>query len=63
MCLALCMLAFLLTVCDYLALHDIWHDYVSKGVIESHRGSSILNPPEWSRTKQEWQVVNIGGLI
>ena len=62
-CLALCVLSFLLTVGDYLALHDIWHDYVSKEVIESHIGSSVLNLPEWSETKLEWQMVNISGLI
>ncbi len=61
--LAIGFFAFLMTVGDYLALHDIWHDYVSKQVIETYSSSSTLNLPEWSETKLEWQMVNISGLI
>ena len=61
--LILCIIAFVMTIGDYLALHDIWHDYVSKEVIESHRGGSILNLPQWTETKSEWLMVNISGLV
>ena len=53
----------IVTISDCLALHDIWHDYVSKKVLESHGGNSALNLPEWSETKMEWQIANISGLI
>ncbi len=55
--------AFALTIGEFLALHDIWNDYVSVKVIESHRGINILNLPEWSETKLEWQMVNISALV
>ena len=61
--LVFCLFAFVMTIGDYLALHDIWHDYVSKKVIEAYRGHSVLNLPEWSETKLEWQLVTISGLI
>lgn len=37
------LVALLMTVGDYLALHDIWHDYVSKQVIETYGGNTNLN--------------------
>ncbi len=61
--LILCTIAFVMTIGDYLALHDIGHDYVSKEVIESYKGGSVLNLPEWSETKPEWLMVNISGLV
>ena len=61
--LVLCFFTLLMTVCDYLALHDIWHDYVSKEVITAYGGNSVLNLPKWSETKLEWQLVNISGLF
>ena len=63
LCLALCAVAFLFTIGDYLALHDIWHDYVSKEVIENHTDISQASLPEWSETPGEWQVVEISGLV
>ncbi|MCP4632469.1 MAG: hypothetical protein GY855_06045, partial [candidate division Zixibacteria bacterium] len=62
-CLGLGIFALLMTVGDYLALHDIWHDYVSKQVIEKHGGSTILNLPDWTEARLEWRMVNISGLI
>ncbi|MDM8553703.1 hypothetical protein QUF75_03100 [Desulfococcaceae bacterium HSG7] len=61
--LILCIIAFVMTIGDYLALHDIWHDYVSKEVIKLHKDDSVLNLPEWSETKPEWLMVSISGAV
>ncbi len=52
-----------MTLGEYLALHDIWHDYVSKKVIVTYAGNSALNLPDWTETKLEWQMVNVSGII
>lgn len=51
----LCILVFLLTIADFLALHDIRNDYVSKKVLSS----VTVDLPEWTNTTLEWQVVTI----
>ncbi len=61
--LVLCLVALVMTMGDYLALHDIWHDYVSKQVIENYGGNSVLDLPGWSETKLEWQMVNVSGVF
>ncbi len=61
--LAIGALALLLSVGNYLALHDIWHDYVSQQVIETYGDSAILNLPDWSETRLEWQMVTISELV
>jgi len=61
--LVLCLFALATTIGEYLALHDIWHDYVSKEVIESYQSSSFLKLPEWSNTKLEWRMVSINGIF
>ncbi|MDF1548148.1 MAG: hypothetical protein P1P88_10030 [Bacteroidales bacterium] len=53
--LILTVLVFLLTIADFLALHDIRNDYVSKKIITSI--SQTL--PAYTNTSGEWQVVNI----
>ena len=55
--------SFTMAIGEFLALHDIWQDYVSFNVIESYKGSANLNLPEWSKTALEWKMVNISGLI
>lgn len=62
-CLVFCFFTLLMTVGDYLALHDIWHDYVSKQVIAKYGGVNTLNLPDWSEARLEWQMVTISGLI
>ncbi len=62
-CLALCAVTFLLTIGDFLAIHDIRHDYISKEVIENHTDISQVNLPAWSETTGEWQMVEISGLV
>ncbi len=61
--LILCLFAFVMTIGDFLALHDIWNDYVSRKVIEACDENSALNLPKWSETKSEWQMVNISWLV
>jgi hypothetical protein len=48
---------------NYLALHDIWHDYVSMRVIEFYGGSTALYLPDWSKARLEWQMVTISELV
>jgi hypothetical protein len=62
-CFVIGFFALLMTVGDYLALHDIWHDYVSKQVLETYGGGTTFNLPDWSEAKLEWRMVNISVLI
>ncbi len=61
--LILCVLAALLTFGDWLALHDIRHDYVSRDVIVSSLGDWDERIPEWSKTPAEWKTVEISAFI
>ena len=58
--LALNLLVFLLTILDFLALHDIQNDYVSAEALQHLQiiGSSAP-PPAWTATTGEWQIVSI----
>lgn len=56
-------IALLMTIGEYLALHDILHDYVSKQVIEACGISTSIKLPDWSQAKLEWKMVNASGLI
>jgi hypothetical protein len=49
---ALCLVAY------YLALHDIFHDYVSAKVIQENVSGS-LSLPAWSACSLEWKIVGI----
>ncbi len=62
-CLVLCITTFVVTLGEYLALHDIWNDYVSEQVVKNYTGEITLSLPDWTKTKLEWQMVNISGLI
>jgi len=58
-----CLLALLLTVGDFLALHDIGNDYVS-GEILTHLGVSLSKPlPAWTATTGEWRLVEISWIL
>jgi hypothetical protein len=56
---ALCVLGFLLTLCDFLALHDIKKEYVSTNILERLNITLSEDLPEWTSTKGEWNVVRI----
>ncbi len=56
---ALCVIGFLLTLCDFLALHDIKNEYVSMRILERLNITLSEELPEWTATKGEWLVVKI----
>ena len=53
----------LTTIAEFLALQDIWHDYVSVEVVESLKATGQLDLPAWSRAEQEWTMVRAGGFF
>jgi len=55
--LILCILVFLLTITDFMALHDIRNDYVSKKAIEHFEIANSGDLPDWTNTPMEWQLV------
>lgn len=61
--LALCVLAFVLTVGDFLALHDINHDYVSGGVLRALGASPAQGLPAWTETRGEWAMVGVSAYF
>lgn len=60
--LLLCIFVFVLTIGDYLALHDIWHDYVSQPILSSLDVSLSAGLPDWTETRGEWRLVTISFL-
>lgn len=56
---ALCVIGFLLTLCDFLALHDIKNEYVSTRVLDRLNITLSEDVPDWTATKGEWGVVRI----
>lgn len=59
----LCVIGFLFTIADFLALHDIRHEYVSTGIL-NHLGITLSGElPEWTATQGEWEVVRISYLF
>ena len=55
----LCLFAFVLTIGEYLALHDISHDCVSSQVLQSLDTSLSRELPSWTETKGEWAIVSL----
>lgn len=55
----LCVFGLLLTIADFLALHDIRNEYVSTSVLESLGITLSGDLPEWTSTKGEWGIVRI----
>ena len=54
-------LIFVLTLTDFLALHDISKDYLSSERLESLGISASL--PTWTATEGEWQIVTISFVL
>jgi hypothetical protein len=52
-----------LTVLDYLALHDIYKDYVSKAVLISLNIVVPKELPAWTNTELEWSMVTINYIM
>ena len=53
-----CTVVFILTLGDFLALHDISRDYVSQGVFEYLDMPPPQDLPEWTGTSGEWGLVS-----
>ncbi len=59
----LCVFGFLLTISDFLALHDIRNEYVSTRIL-NHLDITLSGElPEWTSTKGEWNIVQISYLF
>jgi hypothetical protein len=57
--LGLCLVAFGLTIGDFLALHDIGNDYVSKDILSYLDVSLSKELPAWTATRGEWRLVEL----
>jgi len=53
------LLIFLLTIADFLALHDIHNDYISAEMLDLHQITTSVALPAWTATQGEWQTVSI----
>lgn len=60
---SLCVVGLLFTIADFLALHDIKKEYVSLHILESLGITLSENPPEWTTTRGEWQIVRLSYLF
>ena len=58
-----CILACLATGSDFLALHDIRNDYVSREVLRDFGVGPIAALPAWSETPIEWRAVEVSFLF
>ena len=58
----LCAFVFLLTLFDFLALHDIRNEYVSTRILNYLNITLSGDLPDWTATKGEWDVVNVSFL-
>ena len=61
--LTLCIIGFLLTIADFLALHDIHRDYIGTEVIRLLDTSVSEDLPAWITTKGEWDIVRVSYLF
>ena len=50
----------ILLVGSYLALHDIFRDYVSPGVLQEQTRLELGSLPEWTECRLEWRFVVTG---
>ncbi len=60
--LVLCLVSFSLTVGDFLALHDIRNDYVSKTPLALLGNPHSKELPVWTATPTEWALVRLSWL-
>ena len=62
----LLVLTILLFICmyfDFLALHDINRDYISKLVIDRSSPGISGTLPDWTNTTGEWSIIKISYII
>ena len=59
-------LSILMLICsidDFLSLHDIKKDYISKAALQYLETSTSKELPSWTNTTLEWRSVQISYLI
>ena len=61
--LVLSLILVLLLIGDYLALHDIWQDYVSSDLLDAVETDISNEIPEWASTKLEWTFVRVSLVL
>jgi membrane protease YdiL (CAAX protease family) len=54
-----CIFVFILTILDFAALHDINREYISKAILKYLNITLSSDPPYWTATKGEWQLVTL----
>lgn len=59
----LCVIGFLFTIADFLALHDIRNEYVSTGILNHLNITLSDDLPEWTATQGEWEIVRVSYLF
>jgi len=52
-----------LTFVDFLALHDINHDYVSQKVLDLIQVDISDKLPDWASTRMEWGFIKLSLLL
>lgn len=58
----LCCFVFLLTLFDFLALHDIRNEYISTRILNHLNLTVSGDLPDWTATKGEWDIVYVSFL-
>ena len=53
----------LLTILDFLALHDIYKDYVSKTVLSYLNLALPIELPGWTNTELEWNALTLNYIL
>ncbi len=59
---ALCIIGFLLTIADFMALTDIYHDFIGTRILEQLKSPVVQNLPGWTSTPGEWGILRISFL-
>jgi hypothetical protein len=59
----LCAVGFLLTISDFLALTDIYHDFIGTRVQEQLGVTIGTDLPEWTAAKGEWGLLRVGYIF
>ena len=54
---------FLFIITDFMALHDIFHDYASPQMVDNIDFTGFDNLPKPSETSAEWMLVVVGGIV
>jgi hypothetical protein len=54
---------FMCTIDDFLALHDIKKDYVSKDVLQYLKVNTSKELPAWTNTELEWLSIKVSYVI